>query len=155
MARTPTIIPQEVKEQICRDYRRGASVRQIAAIYGIGRNKAYEIVKGGCEIKMGRPTTKDSLMCENMKQDYLNGLGIKKLAKKYGFRVENVYRCLRQNGINVKEHQDKTKQYDIIKDLEVGELSQSDIAKKYGVSRQYVFQVKRKMGGNNDENLAL
>lgn len=145
MARTPTKIPQEVKEQMCRDYRRGTSVRQIASIYGIGRNRAYQIVQSGCEIKMGRPTTKDSLMCENMKQDYLNGLGIKKLAKKYGFRVENIYRCLRQNGINVNEHRGKTKQHDIVKDLDSGELSQSEIARKHNVSRQYVFQIKKKV----------
>ena len=153
MARTPTKIPQEVKEQMCRDYRRGTSVRQIATIYGIGRNKAYQIVQGGCEIKMGRPTTKDSLMCENMKQDYLNGLGIKKMAKKYGFRVETIYKYLKQIGVNVKEHQNKTKQYDIIKDLEIGELSQSEIARKHNVSRQYVLQVKKKMEVNKNDDL--
>ncbi len=145
MARPQTIIPQEIKEQMCRDYRRGTSVRQIASIYGIGRNKAYAIVQSGCEIKMGRPTTKDSLMCENMKQDYLNGLGIKKIAKKYGYEVPTVYRYLKEVGINVKGHQNKTKQDDIIKDLEQGELSQSEIARKNNVSRQYVLQVKKKM----------
>ena len=155
MARTPTIIPQEVKEQMCRDYRRGTSVRQIASIYGIGRNKAYQIVQSGCEIKMGRPTTKDSLRCENMKQDYLNGLGIKKIAKKYGFRVETVYRYLKELGINVNEHRGKPKQYDIIKDLEIGELSQSEIARKNNVSRQYVLQVKKKMEEKKDEIVAL
>lgn len=150
MARTKVEIPQEVKEQMCRDYRRGTSVRQIATIYGIGRNKAYEIVQGGCEIKMGRPTTKDSLMCENMKQDYLNGLGIKKLAKKYGYEVATIYRYLKEVGINVNENRGKAKQEDIIKDLELGELSQSEIARKYNVSRQYVFQIKQKMGGKED-----
>ena len=151
MARTPTIIPQEVKEQMCRDYRRGTSVRQIATIYGIGRNKAYEIVQSSCEIKMGRPTTKDSLMCENMKQDYLNGLGIKKLAKKYGYEVATIYRYLKEVGINVNEHRGTPKQYDIIKDLEIGELSQSEIARKNNVSRQYVLQVKKKMEVATDE----
>ncbi len=145
MARKPTIIPPEIKEQMCRDYRKGTSVRQIATIYGIGRNKAYEIVQGGCEIKMGRPTTKDSLMCENMKQDYLNGLDIKKLAKKYGYEVVTVYRYLKELGINVNEHRDITKKTDIIRDLELGELSQSEIARKHNVSRQYVLQVKMKI----------
>ena len=104
---------------------------------------------------MGRPTTKDSLMCENMKQDYLNGLGIKKLAKKYGYEVATVYRYLKELGINVNEHRGKAKQEDIIKDLELGELSQSEIARKNNVSRQYVLQVKKKMEENKDEIVAL
>jgi DNA-directed RNA polymerase specialized sigma subunit len=40
-----------------------------------------------------------------------------------------------------------SKSAEIKRDLKEGELTQSAIAKKYGVSRQYVFQVKKKMGG--------
>lgn len=136
-------IPQEVKEQMFRDYRRGTSVRRIAAIYGIGRNMAYQIVSSGCEIKRGRPSAKNSVECDNIKQDFYNGLGVKKIARKYGYRVENVYRFLRQNGVDVKAYGNKRKQINITSDLELGELTQSEIARKYNVSRQYVSQVKK------------
>ena len=154
MPRTVVEIPQEVKEQMCRDYRRGTSVRQIASIYGIGRNKAYQIVQSGCEIKIGRPKGTDKAIVEAMVIDYQNGLSVKRLAKKYHFAENSVYIVLRKNGDVVKQNsRELIKQ--IQADINCGELSQSDIAKKYGVSRQYVFQVKQKMGGNNDENLAL
>ena len=56
---------------------------------------------------------------------------------------------MRKNGDVVKQNsRELIKQ--IQADLNCGELSQSDIAKKYGVSRQYVFQVKQKMGGQNE-----
>ena len=70
MARTVNIIPNDVQEQMCRDYRQGESIRNIAAIYGIGRNKAYQIVHSGCDVKMGRPKVKDSIIAQNMIQDH-------------------------------------------------------------------------------------
>ena len=150
MPRTKEMIPTEVREQMCRDYKRGTSVRQIASIYGIGRNKAYAIVQGGCEIKMGRPKGTDKAIVEAMVIDYQNGLSVKRLAKKYHFAENSVYIVLRKNGDMVKQNsRELIKQ--IQADLKCGELSQSDIAKKYGVSRQYVFQVKQKMGGKENE----
>ena len=150
MGRTVIEIPQEIQDQMCRDYRQGISVRNISRIYGIGRNKSYEIVHRGCCVKMGRPKVDNDIQCKNIAEDYINGLSIKKIAKKYGLSEWNVYRNLKKNDISVK---DTTKQSDIINDLKCGELSQSDIAKKYGVSRQYVFQIKQKMGDNNDEDM--
>ena len=150
MGRTSIEIPQEIQDQMCRDYRQGFSVRNIARIYGIGRNKAYAIVQGGCEIKMGRPKGTDKAIVEAMVIDYQNGLSVKRLAKKYHFAENSVYIVLRKNGDVVKQNsRELIKQ--IQADLKCGELSQSDIAKKYGVSRQYVFQVKQKMGGKENE----
>ncbi len=60
-------------------------------------------------------------------------------------REKQIEEMVKEVGINVKVHQNKTKQEDIIKDLELGELSQSEIARKNNVSRQYVLQVKKKM----------
>ena len=152
MPRTVVEIPQEVKDQMCRDYRQGESIRNIAAIYGVGRNRAYEIVQGGCEIKLGRPKGTDKAIVEAMVIDYQNGLSVKRLAKKYHFAENSVYIVLRKNGDVVKQNsRELIKQ--IQADLNCGELSQSDIAKKYGVSRQYVFQVKHKMGGTENEQL--
>lgn len=151
MSRAAIEISQEVKEQMWRDYRRGTSVRQIASIYGIGQNKAYRIVQCGCEIKMGRPSAKNSVKSNNIKQDFYNGLGVKKMARKYGYCVESMYRFLRENGIDVKAYGDKRKHIKIISDLELGELTQSEIARKYNVSRQYVSQVKKTLNNRKDK----
>lgn len=148
MGRTAIEIPQEIQDQMCRDYRQGMSVRNIARIYGIGRNKAYEIVQGGCEIKLGRPKVDNDIQGKNIAEDYINGLSIKKIAKKYGLSEWSVYWHLKQNGISVK---DSTKQSDIINDLKCGELSQAEIARKYNVSRQYVLQIKKKLEEKKDE----
>ena len=149
MPRTVVEIPQEVKEQMRRDYRRGMSLKEVSAIYGVGRNKTFYIVRGSCEKTRGRPKGTDKRVVEAMVIDYQNGLSVKRLAKKYHFAENSVYIVLRKNGDLVKQNsRELIKQ--IQADLKCGELSQSDIAKKYGVSRQYVFQVKQKMGGNND-----
>ena len=150
MPRTVVEIPQEVKEQMCRDYRRGMSLKEVSAIYGVGRNKTFYIVRGSCEKTRGRPKGTDKAIVEAMVIDYQNGLSVKRLAKKYGYHGQSVYRIMRENGDVVKQNtRELIKQ--IQADLKCGELSQNDIAKKYGVSRQYVFQVKQKMGDKNDE----
>ena len=147
MGRTAIEIPQEIQDQMCRDYRQGMSVRNIARIYGIGRNKAYEIVQGGCEIKLGRPKVDNDIQGKNIAEDYINGLSIKKIAKKYGLSEWSVYWHLKQNHISVK---DTTKQSDIINDLKCGELTQAEIAQKNNVSRQYVLQIKKKLEEKKD-----
>ena len=148
MARTPTIIPPEVKEQMRRDYRRGMSLKEVSAIYGVGRNKTFYIVRGSCEKTRGRPKGTDKAIVEAMVIDYENGLSVKRLAKKYHFAENSVYIVLRKNGDMVKQNsRELIKQ--IQADLNCGELSQSDIAKKYGCSRQYVNEIKKKMGVEN------
>ena len=107
-------------------------------------------MRGSCEKTRGRPKGTDKAIVEAMVIDYQNGLSVKRLAKKYHFAENSVYIVLRKNGDVVKQNsRELIKQ--IQADLNCGELSQSDIAKKYGVSRQYVFQVKQKMGVTTDE----
>ena len=148
MPRTVVEIPQEVKEQMRRDYRRGMSLKEVSAIYGVGRNKTFYIVRGSCEKTRGRPKGTDKAIVEAMVIDYQNGLSVKRLAKKYHFAENSVYIVLRKNGDVVKQNsRELIKQ--IQADLNCGELSQSDIAKKYGCSRQYVNEIKKKMGVEN------
>ena len=147
-------IPEEVREQMCRDYKRGLSVRELSAVYGISVTMAHSIVRNSCKKKLGRPCGTDKRVVEAMVIDYQNGLSVKRLAKKYGYHGQSVYRIMRENGDVAKQNsRELIKQ--IQADLNCGELSQSDIAKKYGVSRQYVFQVKQKMGGKENEIVAL
>ena len=149
MPRTKEMIPTEVREQMCRDYKRGLSLKELSAVYGSSVTMVHSIVRNSCEKKRGRPCGTDKRVVEAMVIDYQNGLSVKRLAKKYHFAENSVYIVLRKNGDVVKQNsRELIKQ--IQADLNCGELSQSDIAKKYGVSRQYVFQVKQKMGGNED-----
>ena len=149
MPRTVVEIPQEVKEQMCRDYRRGMSLKEVSAIYGVGRNKTFYIVRWSCEKKIGRKKGENDHLYENVMHDYLDGLPIKRIAKKYGFNIDWVYKALRKKGISVT---DENKLKCIIDDLKKAEMTQSEIARKYNVSRQYVFQIKQKMGGMGNDD---
>ena len=152
MGRGKVAIPREVQDQMCRDYRQGESIRNIASIYGIGRNRAYEIVHSGCDnVKLGRPkVSRDSMI-----EDYINGLSLTKLAKKYGYARSTVYRIIKRKGVQMREARDIARKSDIIKELQSGEISQSEIARKYNVSRQYVSLIKKELEANKNENLAL
>ncbi|MBQ7347774.1 MAG: hypothetical protein IJW55_07440 [Clostridia bacterium] len=123
---------------------RGATIHEIASIYGVGRNKTHEIVRHFCATKVGRKSETNARIYDSVAEDYLNGLGIKKIAKKYGHCIEWVYRTLASRDIHVSEIL-PPKTIKIQDDLKAGELTQSQIAKKHGVSRQWVLQVKKKM----------
>lgn len=146
MPRTKQMIPVEVQEQMIRDNRR-MPYQQVAKIYGYGRNKTYEVVKNTCEKKVGRKTMFDSRQVAELEEDYLNGLSVKKLAKKYGCCQALIYKVLNNQGVEVSKG--KALILKIQDDIRSGE-KQSAIAKKYGCSRQYVNEIKKKMGGNED-----
>jgi transposase len=80
------------------------------------------------------------------------------LADTYGVKVSSVKLFLHWNGCKRKRpplnyvHCDRTNA--IIEDLREGEISQIEIAKKHGVSRQYVTKIKRKLeraGADNEQ----
>lgn len=52
MGRTKVEIPKEVQEQMIRD-NRNMPYQQVAKLYGYGRNKTYEVVRGTCPRKCG------------------------------------------------------------------------------------------------------
>lgn len=148
MARTKVEIPKEIQEQMIRDNRR-MPYQQVAKIYGVGRNKCFEIVRGTCPRKKRTPKLNErgvNALCE----DYINGLSPKKLAVKYGISLQHVYRLLKDNGTDLREN---FKRLAIEKDLKAGELSQSAIAKKYGLSRQRISVIKKEMGGKENDDL--
>lgn len=141
MGRTKVEIPKEVQEQMIRD-NRNMPYQQVAKLYGYGRNKTYEVVRGTCPRKAGTPKItqrgKKALV-----EDYQNGLSVKKLSAKYDITLDYVYKILRKHNV-VITHNNRSES--IREDLKVGELTQSAIAKKYGCSRQYVNEIKKKMG---------
>lgn len=154
MPRTVVEIPQEVKEQMFRDYRRGVSVRNIAAIYGIGINKTYDIIKTQFDITVGRPKRTFDFVVQSMIEDYNNGLSIIKIAKKYGCTNISVYRLFKKNNFDIHDGKPKRK-LAVIEALELGEMTQSQVARECGVSRQFVQQVKKELEDKKDADLAL
>ena len=84
-------IPEEVREQMCRDYKRGLSLRELSAVYGSSVTMVHSIVRNSCEKKRGRPCGTDKRVVEAMVIDYQNGLSVKRLAKKYHFAENSVY----------------------------------------------------------------
>ena len=76
------------------------------------------------------------------------------MTRKYGVSYSSIYRILSRQGINFKGEHNSRKDV-ITKEVQLGELSQSEIARKYNVSRQYVSLIKKEMEANKNENLAL
>lgn len=142
MGRTKVEIPKEVQEQMIRD-NRNMPYQQVAKLYGYGRNKTYEVVRGTCPRKCG--TSKITKREKNaLVEDYQNGLSVKKLSAKYDITLDYVYKILRKHNVAIIRN---NRSGSIREDLKAGELTQSAIAKKYGCSRQYVNEIKKKMGG--------
>jgi DNA-directed RNA polymerase specialized sigma subunit len=147
MARTKVEIPEEIKQQMIRDNRR-MPYQQVAKLYGYGRNKTFEVVRGTCARKSGSQKITDREK-KALVEDYLNGLSPKKLERKYNITYVYVFRILKQNNVELRGQFSKSAE--IKRDLKAGELTQSAIAKKYGVSRQRVNVIKKQLEDKNDE----
>lgn len=140
------VIPDDIKREMCRDYRRGMTIFEIARVYGIGRNRTHEIIRYSCSTKRGRKISQTSaLIYENVTLDYFNGLSIEKIAKKYNKSMSWVYFVLHKKGTEIRANTEY-KKGGIVKDLEIGDISQSEIARKHNVSRQYVSLLKKQNG---------
>lgn len=147
--RRPLVVSDELKNAIVRDYRRGICITRLINIYGLARWRITEIVKSSGEtVKTGVRKGSNSLMHESIKQDYKDGLDATALAKKYKCSRICVYKVLEQdNLINGRDFTYKSKR--IMADIKSGDLSLSEIARRYGVSRQRVFTLKERMEKDN------
>ena len=76
------------------------------------------------------------------------------IAEKFGIKVKSVRDYIYRAGLNLggrkKVYNRAAKTQFIMTDLKLGVLSMAKIAKKYGVSRQYVFQLKEELKKNNE-----
>ena len=144
--RKPLVVSDELKNAIVRDYRRGICITQLINIHGLKRWRITEILKqNGVEITRGVRKGNNSLVYESIKQDYKDGFDVPALAQKYKCSRICVYKVLEQdNLINVRDFTYKSKR--IMADIKSGDLSMSEIARRYGVSRQWVFSLKERMG---------
>ena len=71
------------------------------------------------------------------------------IVEKYGNGAENY---IYMHAVDYIRHNHNDKMYGIMKELKKNELSQTAIGKMYGVSRQYVFQVKMRMEAMERKN---
>lgn len=147
--RKPLVVSDELKNAIVRDYRRGICITQLVNIHGLKRWRITEIVKSSGEtVKTGVRKGSNSLMHESIKQDYKDGLDATALAQKYKCSRICIYKILEaDNLINGRDCTYKSKR--IMADIKSGELSLSEIARRYGVSRQRVFTLKERMEKEN------
>jgi Mor family transcriptional regulator len=84
---------------------------------------------------------KDKFNAKTIRQDYLNGFtNVKFLAKKYDCSIFTVY-----NAINGLIENKQASIINAINDMEFTGESIAQIAKRFEVSRQYVFKLKQKM----------
>ena len=141
----PLVISDELKNAIVRDYRRGICITQLINIHGLARWRITAILKeNGVEITRGVRKGNNSLVYESIKQDYKDGLDATALAKKYKVARSYIYQILDQDKlVNGRDFTYKSKR--IMADIKSGDLSLSEIARRYGVSRQRVFSLKERM----------
>lgn len=83
-------------------------------------------------------------------RDYDEGeRDVRKIAKTYGLTVGTVYQYLQKNGrligFKKQNYTHCQRSLDIAEDIKEKTLSLGDIAKRHGVSRQYVFKIKKKI----------
>jgi transposase-like protein len=145
----PMIVSDELKNAIVRDYKRGICITQLINIHGLKRWRITEIIKASGEtIKTGVRKGSNSLFYESVKQDYKDGLDATALAKKYKVARSYIYQILDQDKlVNGRDFTYKTKR--IMADIKSGDLSLSEIARRYGLSRQRVFTLKERMEKDN------
>lgn len=148
MGRAKIVVPEEVKQQMIRDNKR-MPYQQVAKIYGIGRNKTFEIVRGTCKKKAGVKNMTNSRKYKAIAEDYLQGLSIKKLTIKYGYSRQGIYNVLMRQGVELLQTKSKRRNR-ILEDLKAGEMTQSQIAKKHSCSRQYVNQLLSKLNKKSE-----
>lgn len=147
--RQPLVVSDELKNAIVRDYRRGICITQLINIHGLARWRITEILKqNGVTITTGVRKGSNSLFYESIKQDYKDGFDVSALAQKYKCSRICIYKILEaDNLINGRDFTYKSKR--IMQDIKSGELSMSEIARRYGLSRQRVFTLKERMKKEN------
>lgn len=147
----PMIVSEELKNEIVRDYRRGLCIPQLINIYGFARWRITKILKENDEVlKPGVRKGSGALMHDSVKEDYQDGIDVATLARKYKCSQVWIYKILHSDNL-FTGHNVTYKTKRMINDIQRGDLSLSEIARRYGVSRQRVFKVKERMVRENEK----
>lgn len=95
-----------------------------------------------------------AIRTEQVITEFQKNKNLMEIADKFGIKYSYVLRILHDNKIkhpkvmNFYKNEPSDKVQQIVEDLKRG-ISQSEIARKYGVSRQYIFQIKESF--NNEQ----
>lgn len=125
-------------------------IRQLMAMTSAEFKRAIAEMKRNGEFPKTRKTAEQKVV-EAFQRGERNPYAI---AEEYGLSVHSVRSFLGWNKCHKGKktrnwvHCDRTNE--IVEDLQEGVLSQAEIARKYGVSRQYITKMKRKVEKWND-----
>lgn len=103
----------ELEEQVVKKYRGGMSVVQIAKDYDISFGKIYDILaRHGVPLRNGRSKRSKSYKRlksmtrkekETLINDYINGMSLKEIFKKYNINKHGVYTLLNEANVPLKQ----------------------------------------------------
>lgn len=141
------------KEQIKVMWESRLTVEQIVSLLPHPRRVTEKIIRqmkkdGGLPKRSRR-----EMITEKLRQEYESGnTNVYVLARKYDLKASTVTRYLVSAGVksgrpphNYKETPLNEKAQQIIADIRQDDLSGAEIARKHGVSRQYVLQLKQRI----------
>lgn len=146
------------KSRIVSLWESGMTLGQIRQMVAVGRVEFADTVremKRNGEFPTTRKTAEEKVVAAFQRGDR-NPYAI---AEEYGLSVHSVRSFLGWNKCHKGKktrnwvHCDRTDA--IVEDLQEGALSQSEIARKYGVSRQYITKMKRKVEKWNEPNVDI
>lgn len=136
------------KSSIVSLWESGMTLGQIRQMVAVGRREFADTIremKRNGEFPNIRKTSGDKIV-----EAYHRGeRNPYEIAEQYGVQPDYVYWVLKTNKLRLGRktrnfvHTERTNE--IVEDLQEGKLSQAEIARKYGVSRQYITKMKRKV----------
>lgn len=139
---------EQEKQEIKKLWEQGMPATQIARLLPY---KNYVTIRAITELKKTgflRPRKVSEIRDKTIVQEFQRNRNLRKIADKYGIGLRYVQQILLRNGIHHKKTMNYTepnkKRRLIEKDL-INKLPQTQIAKKHGVSRQYVWQIKERL----------
>lgn len=140
------IITDEDKQNIIFLYQSHTG-KEISILMGISMHTVYKVIHENGIIKKNAHRRVD---VQGIVEDYKNGFtDIKFLCKKYNCCRRTIFSALKGAERQKKHvHKPNKKELDILSDLNkmsVTRESMAEIARRYGVSRQYVHRIKNQM----------
>lgn len=130
----------ETEREIINFYNKGYKTTEIALIVPLSRKQINLIIKNNkAEINRQKAITGNRAIVINAVESGVND--INELQKLTGLSKATIYTY--SNIGRKKPHYNHGHTREIIADLQEGQMSQSEIARKYGVSRQAVSKAKK------------
>lgn len=126
------------RQQVTDFFTKGYTIKDIMLIMPFSRDEIKEVIeqhKG--QARESKANIKYALMADDVKNGETN---VYALAEKYNVSVRSVYRYCK---VGHKKPHYNSKSALIVAELQKGELSQAEIARQYGTTRQAVNRCKK------------